>query len=630
MSAFQDADIASGLTPRSGGRAAAGTGGDPGGYAFGRRRSLGAASSLTVILAVLLLLVVALVVWEMLPSQPIPSDNANQLTNTGPLIFVDVTAIAGLDFQHEADARGDYRFPEEMGAGGAFLDYDSDGDMDIYLVQGGSIDPESSAPRNRMYRNEGNGQFVDVSRETGTDISGYGMGVAAADYDNDGDVDLFVTRVGSNVLLQNDGSGSFTDVTEHAGVGDEGFGASATFFDLDGDGLLDLYVTNYVDWSTAREMHCFDTAGARDYCSPVDYKAPSADRLYRNLGGGAFEDISISSGVASKRGNGLGVVASDFDGDGWVDLYVANDQTSAFLWMNQHDGTLVDEAALRGCAFNIDGMAIAGMGVAVEDLDGDQGEDGDLDMDIFVTNIFNEVHLALRNDGGRFEDVSYVWGLGVWGVPYTGFGIALFDQDHDGSLDGIVVNGAVIRRLEALRPGHPYAEPNQFIRRDASGRFFDATAEVGLALTQPEMSRAAIIGDYDNDGDVDVLITNNRGPVQLLRNDNDNDNAWVMLILPTAINGRTTFHTRVVVETAGRRQVREFRPQSGYLSSNDPRLHFGLGAATTIDRIVITLPGGKRWTLEHLPVNTLLTFDGARLVSGDGQHFDPSTAPGTP
>ncbi len=509
-------------------------------------------------------------------------------------VFVDVAAASGIVFTHEADAAGEYRLPEEMGSGGAFIDYDDDGDLDIYLVQGGKVVGANLDYRNKLYRNDG-GRFTDVSAGSGADVPGYGMGCAAADIDNDGDTDLYVTRLGPNVLLRNDG-GRFTDITGSAGVGDPGFGEGAAFVDYDRDGLLDLYVVNYVEWSADEEHACYDPAGDRDYCSPISYP-PAQHRLYRNLGGGRFEDATDASGVGAHKGNGLGILCTDVDGDGWVDIFVANDQTPGFLWINRKDGTFEEAGAIRGCAYNSDGLAIAGMGTAAEDFD----HDGDYDL--VVMNIRDQAHLCLRNDGGFFTDMTHAWGFGGWSMPSTAFGIALFDQDHDGRLDGFIANGAVNRRITSERSDRPFAEPNQFIRRGADGRFRDASGEAGLPIEPVQMSRGAIMGDYDNDGDIDILVTNNRGPARLLRNEQAGANAWAMFDLTPASGARHALNARVEIVAGSEQYLREVRPHVGYLGSNDPRVHVGLGGATTIDRATVTWPGGGRESWADLPVS---------------------------
>jgi hypothetical protein len=531
---------------------------------------------------------------------PASEDPSSSLTES----FTDITDESGVSFVHVADPIGNFWLPEQMGSGGAALDFDNDGDMDLYLVQTGLLSHPRNPVSNRLYRNEGMLRFLDVTTATtsgATDgATGYGMGGSAADYDADGDVDLYVTRVGANVLLRNNGDGSFSDVTTEAGVGDTSFGASATFLDYDRDGHLDLYVVNYVDWAAQREGSCFDVFGLPDYCSPIVYEAPAVDRLYRGGPRHTFDDVSSESGVDRAAGNGLGVVSTDFDGDGWVDLFVANDQTPGFLWLNQRDGTLLEDASLRGCAFNADGMAIAGMGVVSEDLDGDQ------DLDLVITNIISQPHLGLRNEGTHFTDATHLWGLAGWGVPRTAFGVGLFDQDLDGQLDGLVANGAVNRLSEPYAEGYDYEERNQFIRRDAAGRFFDATAEAPLALDHLAMSRALLLGDFDSDGDPDAVVTNNRSSARVLRNENRSGHSWLVLDLVGIGGRRDTFNSRVQIHAAGKTFLREVRSAQGFLGSNDPRLFFGLGSADRIDRVEIRWTDGSRQVLEGLSVNHTL------------------------
>jgi hypothetical protein len=526
--------------------------------------------------------------------------NVSQPTGT---LFTDVAPEMGVRFEHDNDARGEFRLPEEMGPGAGFIDIDADGDLDVFIAGGGAIaggDPPHRQQNCRLYRNDGD-RFTDITEASGAGVPGPAYGVACADFDNDGDVDILVTRLGPDALLRNDGppeAPRFTDIAREAGVADPGFGASAAFLDYDHDGRLDLYVTRYVDWTPSGETVCYTILGVRDYCNPVSYDAPSTDRLYHNLGGGRFEDVSQRAGITGESGNGLGVVAGDFDGDGWADLYVANDQTPGFLWRNRGDGTFENVAALVGCAYDDRGMAIAGMGVAAEDLD------GDMDLDLLVTNIHHQTHLVLRNDDGFFRDVSLDMGLGRWSVPATTFGVALFDQDNDGRFDAFFANGDV-NVDNALRVGdNPYAQPDHFARL-IDGSFVDRTQEFGAAFG--DVGRGVACGDYDNDGDLDLLVTNNGGPVRLLRNDNASGHAWLAVTARTG--GRDAIGARVTVTTVNGTQIREIRPQQSYLSSSDPRAHFGLGSATRVDRIEIHWPDGAHSVRTDVPVNQLVVID---------------------
>lgn len=526
--------------------------------------------------------------------------------STRPL-FVDVTAEAGIEFVHVFAESRQFHLPEQMGSGGAFFDYDNDHDMDLYLVQSGLLNGDATSYRNRLYRNDG-GRFVDVSQGSGADLTGFGMGCAAADVDNDGDVDLVVTRLGGLALLLNRNDGTFEEVSKSRGMVAEGFPTSAAFLDYNRDGSLDLYVTRYVNWLPSREDTCYAPSGARDYCGPLSYSALSTDLLFKNLGGGTFENASAAAGIDSAKGYGLGILATDFNNDGWVDIYVANDQTPGFMWINQKNGTFEEAAAMAGAAYNADGLAIAGMGTGAEDFDGDG------DYDLLVTNIRNQTHLCLRNEGGHFEDVSHALGFGAWSVPFTGFGVAVFDQDHDGLLDGIIANGAVNMWGAPYRDGNPYAEPKQFFRLTAQGVFRDATSEAGEALAVADIGRSAFMGDYDGDGDMDVVITNNGGPAQLLRNENQSGHSWIMLDLIPAGGARNAINARVELLSGGKTYRREQRPHAGYLSSNDPRIHVGLGQTKEIDHITVSWPlGGKeRW--ENVAVNQHLV-----LRQGTGQ-----------
>jgi hypothetical protein len=537
---------------------------------------------------------------------PYRSEHDSDAPPARPL-FIDVAPALGLSFVHDNAARGAFRLPEEMGPGAGFLDHDGDGDLDVFLAGGGRLGEGEPVQTCRLYRNDGDA-YTDVSAAAGADLPGHAMGIACADCDDDGDVDIFVSRVGPDALLRNRGDGTFEEVGPEAGLADPGFGASAAFLDFDRDGRLDLYVTRYVRWSVDRERPCYTILGVRDYCNPRVYGAVE-DRLYRNRGDGTFEDVTGSSGIGTEPGNGLGVLAADFDDDGWIDVYVANDQTPAFLWHNNGDGTFTNVAAMSGCAYDARGVAIAGMGVASEDVDGDG------DLDLLVTNIQRQSHLLLLNDGGVFDDVSTRAGLATWSTPSTGFGVALFDQDHDGALDAFFANGDVNMDHQLRVPENPYAQPDHFARL-VDGAFTDATRASGVAFA--DVGRGVACADCDGDGDLDLLLANNGGPARLLRNEDDSGRSWLLVAARTGPGHRAALGARVTVHAGDRVITRQIRPQQSYLSSGDPRAHFGLGDAQRVDRIVIRWPNGSTSEHEGGAANRVVTIDQPAATEAGG------------
>ena len=527
---------------------------------------------------------------------------ANSSPSSGNSSFAEVASELGVDFVHDTGAEGRFYLPEEMGPGAALFDFDGDGWLDLFLAAGGSPTGKGRRQISRFYHNRG-GRFQDVTEQTGIQLAGQAFGTACADFDEDGDVDLFVTRLGANALLVNEGNGRFVDRAAQAGVDDPGFGTSCTFFDYDRDGDLDLYVTNYVDWSESLEVPCYSIQGVRDYCNPVVYKKPSVDLLYRNRGDGTFENVTKTAGIASETGNGLAVVASDLNGDGLLDLYVANDQTPAFLWQNKGDGSFENTALWSGTAFDGDGVAIAGMGIGCEDFNGDGF------MDLLVTNIRDQSHLYLENDKGMFNDRSAALGLDRWSGPATTFGIALFDQDHDGRLDGYFANGDVNLTVGA-QGENPYGQSDHFVRFQ-EGLLVDHTATSGSHRAL--VGRGVTCGDFDNDGDLDLVVTNNGGPVQVFRNLGGDGGNWLMLALRMGPSKRHAIGARVLLQTGETVQIREVRPQQGYLASNDPRVHFGLAKAQSVDRLQVIWPDGRQSEFTDLPVNQHL-----EIVRGTG------------
>jgi len=495
-----------------------------------------------------------------------------------------VAAARGLVFTHQSGHRDRHLLPEIIAGGAALFDMDGDGDLDAYLVQSGSVvDPPARPPGNQLFRNLGDGTFEDVTSGSGADDRGYGMGVTAGDYDNDGDVDLYVTNTGPNVLLRNDGMGRFTDVTSDAGVGDPGWGTSAAFVDHDADGDLDLFVTNYVNWSLKTEMACYSPSGTPDYCSPLTYN-PTAAGLYRNDGNGTFTDISALAGLHTAFGNGLGVVCGDFDGSGGIDIYVANDKTSNQLWINRGEGRFEDRALIAGAAVDEDGQPKAGMGVDTADVD----DDGDLDL--LVVNLRGESDSFYRNHGDFFSDDTAAVGLRATSRTFTRFGMALIDFDNDGWLDVYEANGRIDRPGE-LSTDDPFAEPNLLFRGLPPGRFEEVEPQGGTRTPLVATSRAAAFGDIDNDGGIDVLVVNRDAPAYLLRNVVAHRGHW-MTFRVIEEHGRDALGATLTLGIGSRRIRRDVKAAYSYLASNDPRVHVGLGAFDRVVGVAVRWPDG--------------------------------------
>ena len=556
------------------------------------------------------------------PSEP-------ELTHDGAPLFHEISQQSGLIFQHFIGATGELFLPEIMGAGVALLDYDNDGDLDVYLLQGTMLDPSKEAseatfpppashwPGNRLYRNEinpsGKLAFVDVTEQAGVGHVGYGMGAATGDYDNDGDVDLFVTNFGPNVLYRNEGDGTFSNVTS-SGLDDPRWSTSAAFVDYDNDGDLDLFFTNYVDFTVANNKPCFDSTGARDYCSPIVYR-PVPARLLRN-DGGRFVDVSEAAGLGRAYGNGLGVTCADLNLDGWTDIYVANDGTANQLWISNGDGTFSDEALMAGAAYDADGKAEAGMGVSAGDFDLD-GDD-----DLFLTHLTKETNTLYVNNGrGQFRDETNRYGLGAVSLPYTGFGMQWFDYDLDGRLDLFVANGAVTIEERLRGQAYPFQQRNLLLRSGEAGRFDDVTAQAGQALELEEVSRGAAFGDIDIDGDIDIVVSNNNGPVRLLLNEIGAQNHWVRVKLEGVHANRDAIGARVALLRAGQKPVwGRVYSDGSYLSASELAVTFGLGPDMSgIEGIGVVWPGGEQERFAGVKaeeVNRLRQSDGEEWPAG--------------
>jgi len=522
--------------------------------------------------------------------------------------FTDRAAAVGLEFVHFNGMSGKFYFPEIMPPGVGLLDYDNDGDLDAFLVQGEMMGPGRTLSdalfkpvgplplKGRLFRNDlqiaADGtrtlRFTDVTEGSGIDARGHGMGVATGDIDNDGWVDLYLTYLGPNRLYHNNGNGTFTDVSAVSGTADAGWGISASFVDYDRDGWLDLYVGNYVRYEFATDRMCTVLSDRRSYCGPEHYD-PQTDRLYRNRGNGTFADLTGTAFAGSDPfGPALGVSTADFDNDGWLDIYVANDGRANLLWMNQRDGTFRNLGPLSGAALNEHGKPEASMGVDAGDFDNDGDED------LVMTHLPTEGHNIYVNGGaGLFEDRSAASRLHGHSMGYTGWGTAWVDFDNDGWLDIMAVHGALHFKEGRPNDPFPFDERNLLLRNSLDGRFLNVTDEAGKAFKVLEVGRGAAFGDIDNDGDMDVLIGNLNGPVRLLVNNIGNRSHWMGLRL-VGSGGRDMLGARVEVrQREGRSLWRRARSDGSYASANDPRVFIGLGTATTAPAVRVRWPSGR-------------------------------------
>lgn len=521
--------------------------------------------------------------------------------------FEDVARQTGLDFWHFSGATGDFLLPELMGSGAAFIDYDNDGDLDVYLIQGTPTVPQGTPlvplppgwkAGNRLFRNNlketGKLTFTDVTESAGLGLADRGMGVATGDYDNDGYTDLYVTNYGHNVLFHNNGNGTFTDVTEAAGVRSSGWSSSAAFFDYDKDGLLDLAVVHYLDFY---RRPCYTPQGSPNYCGPQPFKG-TVTELYHNLGNGRFRNVTTEVGLDKKPGPGLGILTGDFGSSGYPDFLIADDGAANHLWINsqrtanskESDRVFYEEGLNRGLAYAADGKPRAGMGIADGDIYGDGGEA------LLITNIPTEAFTLFQRQPNRdFVDTTEQSGLAHISLPFTGFGVGLIDLENRGLLDIFSANGAVNVTMESKEDRFPYKEKKLLLRNMGKGKGFqDITASAGPVFQIPEVSRAAVFGDVNNDGGVDVLVTNNNGPARLLLNTVPNRGHWLLIHLEGTRTNRSAYGSVVELVRKDGTSVRRYvRGDGSYLAANDPRAHFGLGKATEVDRIQVHwLAGG--------------------------------------
>ena len=542
-----------------------------------------------------------------------PEDEQPAVATTRPadVVFSEVTAAAGVDFEHHNGRSGAKWLPETLGSGVAFFDYDNDRYADLFFVNSRPWDPSADAPTSKLYRNNQDGSFHDVTAESGLAVPLYGMGVAFGDVDNDGFDDLYVTAIEGDRLFRNNGAGAFVDVTEAAGIDNAGFGTSVAFLDYDRDGLLDVFVDNYVDWSPEKDLWCTLDGDNKTYCTPESY-AGLASKLYRNLGEWKFEDVSEAAGVSDPTSKALGVAVLDANLDGWPDIFQANDTEPNKLYINRGDGTFEDIGLTAGVAFAEDGRARGAMGVDAADYDRSGRAH------LVVGNFSNEMVNLFHNEGnGLFVDDAPNSDIGRRSLLSLTFGMFFFDYDLDGLLDVFAANGHLDEEINNVQPKVTYAQPPQLYRNLGGGRFELANRRVGEELSRPLVGRGAAYADYDRDGDLDVAITANDGPARLLRNDGGNANSYVTIELVGAKSNRNGFGAKVTVSSPTGKQTQTAHSGSSYLSQSEAALTFGLGDDLSVDEIVIEWPSGELQRVERIDANQRLVIHETRGVLGD-------------
>ena len=526
--------------------------------------------------------------------------------------FEEVAEKLGVRFEHAASATSQKYLPETMGSGVAMFDYNNDGLLDLFFVNGAALrdpmppgaKPDKNDPRfwNRLYRNNGDGSFTDVTKAAGLQGEGYGMGVAAADFDNDGWQDLYVTNAGRNTLYHNNGDGTFTDVTEKAGVAASGWSVAACFVDYDRDGHLDLIVTRYLDWDFSRNLYCGDhKPGYRSYCHPDQFK-PVTAVVYRNNGDGTFTDVSNKSGIGAVPAKGLGIAINDFDRDGWPDIVIANDSFPEQLFRNNRDGSFREVAIDLGMAYNEDGKTFAGMGIDFADYDNDGWPD------VFIDALANQRYALFKNQkGGSFDYVSGPTGVARITAAHSGWGAKLFDYDNDGWKDLFVAQGHVMDNIELTQPGFRYREP-LLLMNNRQGKFEDVSRQSGAIFQTAIAARGAAFGDLNNDGLVDVAVNCHNGRALVLMNRGGNGNHWLMVNTIGTKSNRDGIGARIrVVSPSGLEQHGFVSTAGSYASASDKRVHFGLGRDNFASLVEITWPSGTVQRQERVKADQILT-----------------------
>ena len=520
--------------------------------------------------------------------------------------FVDIRKQAGIDFLQDSTQTEEKLYLETMGTGVGWIDYDQDGLMDLYFVQSGPTElyKPDQPMRSALYHNNGDGTFTDVTQKAGVAAENhYGQGVAVGDYDNDGYPDIYVTGYQRAILYHNNRDGTFTDVTQKAGVGDQGnWSTSAAWLDYDRDGYLDLVVLNYIDWSPKNNLWCGEhRPGYRSYCHPGNYKGQHI-KLYHNNRDGTFTDVSDASGIGKPEAKGMGVVAADFNNDGWTDIAVANDSWPNFLFINKHNGTFEDASFASGIAASEDGRYEAGMGIDAADLTGSGHQD------IYITHLDFELNRLYTNNGdGTFTDATYSSGIGNKAILYSGVSAKFLDYDNDGWPDIVQLNGAMVDNVQLYHSEVTYKEPLLMFRNLGKGQFEKiADAALGPDFSRPVAGRGIATADFDNDGDVDIAINNRGDYPMLLRNDGGNANHWLEVLLVGSKSNRDGIGASLKLSAGGFVHVEQAKGGMSYMSSSDPRIHFGLGKRSTIDQLEITWPSGQVDRLKDLPVDKII------------------------
>jgi enediyne biosynthesis protein E4 len=543
-----------------------------------------------------------------------PTLSEGSIRPSGRIEFADVTALAGIHFKHNSGAFGKKYLPETMGSGVCFLDYDNDGWQDILLVN--SMDwPEHKSGKSfpALYHNNKDGTFTDVTQQAGLAVEMYGQGCTVGDYDNDGNVDIYITTLGSNHLFRNLGNGKFADVTTKAGVADPGFSSSAVWFDYDNDGKLDLFVAHYIDWSVASDQYCSLDNKNKSYCTPQTYKGQSST-LFHNKGNGTFENVTQRAGLYDPTSKSLGVALLDYDNDGWLDLFVSNDTEPNKLYRNNHNGTFSDVAIAAGVAYSDAGTVRAGMGTDAADYD-NSGKQS-----LVVGNFTNEGMALYHNDGsGLFTNEAAPTGISRLTTKSLTFGTFFFDYDLDGQLDILAINGHVSDDIAVVQPNVKYAQPPHLFRNLGKGKFEEVTTKVGAALARPVVGRGAAYADFDNDGDLDLLITANNGAARLLRNDGGNQNDMLRIKTMGTRSNRDGIGAKITVKAStGARLFGMVKTGSSYLSQSELPLTFGLGkpeAGKTVD-LEIVWPSGQKDAISGIRPNQFITVkEGKGIIS---------------